>query len=274
MTVGKVGDVELFYEESGSGPSLVLVHGSWGDHNNWAAVVPLLAKTFRVVTYDRRGHSQSSQPPGQGSVTQDVEDLAGLIELLDLGPAFVAGNSFGALITLRLAIAHPDLIRGFAAHEPPGIGLLADDPEYASMLQGFGSRIGAVAAMLEGRRDAEAAELFVETIALGPGSWKMLPVEHQATFVRNAPTYLDEIRDHEALDIDLQQLQTYAGPALLTQGDQSPPMFVPVLDRVQAVLPQSERRTYIGAGHVPHTTHPMEYATTLTEFVEGADGRP
>jgi len=273
MTTVSVGDAELFYEEAGSGPSLVLVHGSWADHSGWAAVVPLLAATYRVVTYDRRGHSQSSQPPGQGSINEDVEDLAGLIRLLNLQPALVAGNSFGALITLRLAGAHPDLLRGLAVHEPPGLGLLAGDAEYAPMLQGFGERAAAVATLLEQEQNAEAAELFVETIALGPGSWTQLPAEQQATFIRNAQTFFDEMREPDALDLDLQQLHTYAGPVLLTQGDQSPPMFAPVLDRIQAVLPQSERQTYLGAGHVPHMTHPEDYANTLTGYAVAAEGQ-
>ena len=81
-----------------------------------------------MLTYDRRGHSQSERLSGQGSVREDVADLAALIEDLRLAPAWVAGNSFGASITLRLAGERPDLLRGLIAHEPPLLSLLADDP--------------------------------------------------------------------------------------------------------------------------------------------------
>lgn len=40
---------------------MVLIHGSWGDHANWQAVVPGLSESFRVLTYDRRGHSKSEK---------------------------------------------------------------------------------------------------------------------------------------------------------------------------------------------------------------------
>ncbi len=266
MAMVSVGEVELCYQESGDGPSLVLVHGSWGEHSNWARVQPLLATSFRVVSYDRRGHGQSSQPPGQGSVHEDVEDLAELIRVLDLAPALVVGSSFGALITLRLAGTHPDLLRGLAAHEPPGVGLLAGRAEYAPLLELFTARVAAVAKLLEEEQRLEAAELFVETIALGPGGWGQLPAELQATYVRNGPTFLDETRDPDASNLDLQQLKSYTGPALLTQGDQSPPMFTQVLDMVHASLPQAERRTYEGASHVPQMTHPELLARTLTEW--------
>src|SRR4051794_21850733 len=97
MSTARVNDVELYYELSGAGDPLVLVHGSWGDHHNWDPVVAALADSFRVLTFDRRGHSASERPPGQGSVFEDADDLTELIEHLDLAPAHVAGNSFGAV---------------------------------------------------------------------------------------------------------------------------------------------------------------------------------
>ena len=51
--------------------TVVLVHGSWGDHHNWDAVAPMLARSFRVLTYDRRGHS-----PGAGHVPHATQPAA------------------------------------------------------------------------------------------------------------------------------------------------------------------------------------------------------
>ena len=86
---------------------MVMVHGSWEDHHNWNAVVPLLSQSFEVVTFDRRGHSQSQTGSGKGSFAEDADDLAGLIEQLGLAPAHVVGNSGGAAIALRLAAMRP-----------------------------------------------------------------------------------------------------------------------------------------------------------------------
>ena len=61
-----VNGANLFYELIGSGDPLVLVHGSWVDHNSWQFVVPDLMRSFRVLTYDRRGHSLSERPLGKG----------------------------------------------------------------------------------------------------------------------------------------------------------------------------------------------------------------
>jgi pimeloyl-ACP methyl ester carboxylesterase len=266
MPTIRVNGRSLYYEEQGAGPGVIFVHGAWVDHGSWAAVVGPLASQFRAVTYDRRGHSRSERSSEQGSAEQDAADLIELIERLDLAPVFVVGNSFGGLIALRVAATRPDLLRGLSIHEPPGFPLLADEPQMRPMLEGVGERISAVRALLEDGKDAEAAEQFAETVALGPGMWKQLPPDRQATWVENAPTYLDDLRDPDGLNVDLDALSSYAQPTLLTQGDQSPPLFTPVLDRLQSVLPHAERHTYVGAGHIPQLTHPREFAADVADW--------
>ena len=115
----KVDGVALYYELEGSGEPLALVHGSWGDATNWRFVVPGLAESFRVLAYDRRGHSRSEPPDQPGSVDEDGDDLAALLEALDLAPAHVATNSWGGNIALRLATRRPDVFRSLSCHEPP-----------------------------------------------------------------------------------------------------------------------------------------------------------
>lgn len=267
MATAKVNDVRLFYELSGTGKvPLVLVHGSWGSHHDWDLVVPRLADAFRVLTYDRRGHSQSERPTGQGSVREDVADLAALIEHLELMPAWVVGNSFGASITLRLAGERPDLCRGLSGHEPPLFSLLADDPRMSPMLLDVQNKIGSVIERLASGDHAGATEQFVETVALGPGTWRTMPPDTQHVAIENASTFLDEARDPDQLAFDLDWISGFSRPVLLTLGDQSPPTFAPVISRLSGALPHAEVVTLPGAGHVPHSTHPDAYVDTIIGF--------
>ena len=57
MPTESLNGVRIFYERQGVGPPIVLVHGSWGDHHNWDAVVPALAREDHVIRVIRRGHS-------------------------------------------------------------------------------------------------------------------------------------------------------------------------------------------------------------------------
>lgn len=265
----RVNGVRIAYVDTGgAGTPVVLVHGSWGSHHNWDSVVPGLAEHFRVVAYDRRGHSDSGRPSGQGHFSEDVADLAALIEQLGIAPAWVVGSSSGAAMTVKLAAARPEVLRGIVVHEPPIFGLLeagspearATDAMEAGPLAEVGQRIAA-------GDHAGAAEQFVEQVALGPGSWAQLPDALRTMMVANAPTYLDELHDTEWKVVDETRLARYDGPALLTSGDQSPPMFQPIERRLARLLPQAERTTYAGAGHVPHVTHPEEYVARLVGFI-------
>lgn len=267
MATAHINGVQLFYELSGTGEvPLVLVHGSWVSHHSWDLVVPRLVQSFRVLAYDRRGHSESQRPTAQGSVREDVADLAALIEHLGLAPTWVAGNSFGASITIRLAGERPDLFRGFIAHEPPLFSLLAGDPAVAPMLEEVGGRIAAVVERIASGDHAGAAEQFVETVALGPGTWAQLPPDLQQTFIENALTFLDEANDPEQLAFDLQWINAFPLPSLLTTGDQSPPTFAPVVNKLADVLPSVAVVTFPGAGHIPHATHPDAYVEAIMAF--------
>src|SRR5919108_2481474 len=91
----RVNGVELYYEVFGEGDPLVLAHGGWGDHNSWRLVVDEFARSYQVVAYDRRGHSQSDHSTPADVIRAHEEDLGALIEELGLAPAHVAGSSIG-----------------------------------------------------------------------------------------------------------------------------------------------------------------------------------
>jgi pimeloyl-ACP methyl ester carboxylesterase len=267
MAMVTVNGVRLGYEGHGTAEiPLVLVHGSWLARRNWDLMVPHLAESFRVITYDRRGHGESERPSGQGSVREDVADLAALIERLGLAPAWVAGQSFGGAITLRLAGQRPDLLQGIIAHEPGLFSLVADDPAVAPMLEGFARTSAAVTERIAAGDHAGAAEQFVEE-ALGPGLWSRFPREMRQMMIEHAPTYLDEASDPDQLVFDLEWLRGFSRPTLLTQGAQSAPAFPPVIAKLAEALPSAEVRTFAGAGHPIQTEQPEAFAEAITSFV-------
>jgi pimeloyl-ACP methyl ester carboxylesterase len=267
MPVGTVNGTRLFYETVGDGPPLLMIHGSWGDHHNWDAVAPQLAESFRVTRYDRRGHSRSVAPPEQGTVHDDANDAAGLIETVADEPAFVVGNSFGTIVALHLACTRPELVRRLVGHEPPLVRLLDADPPATALSAGFWERANAVIAKLDAGDWDGGAKQFVEDIAMGPGMWEQLPGDLRRLFVDQGPTWLGEMRDPDALSIDLALLQRFDRPTLLSQGTTSPPMFSAIIDRLAGTLPNASRHTFTGAGHVPHLSHPADYVNTVRAFM-------
>lgn len=267
MAYVEVNGARLFHEVTGDGEPLVVVHGSWSDHASWMGVVPGLARSFRVVTYDRRGHSASEAPPGRGSRRQDEDDLAGLIEGLGLAPVHVAANSFGASTALGLSTRRPELFRSLAVHEPPLMSIVADDTELRPTMGTLQERIDRVLGELRGGDLNGGARRFVEEVAFGPGTWDQLPDPLRQTFIRNAPTFLDEQSDPEWAAIDLESFGRLDRPVLLTRGDMSPPWFPRIIESLAAALPSARTHVFAGAGHAPHVTHPAEYVSVLTDFL-------
>src|ERR1700734_348796 len=98
ITVGKENssDIELYYEDHGSGQPIVLIHGYPLSGASWEKQVPaLLDAGYRVITYDRRGFGKSSQPTSGYDYDTFAADLNTLLEHLDLRDTVLAGHSMG-----------------------------------------------------------------------------------------------------------------------------------------------------------------------------------
>jgi pimeloyl-ACP methyl ester carboxylesterase len=267
MSIVTVNGLRLAHETSGTGEiPLVMVHGAFESRRTWDEVVPHLADLFRVLTYDRRGFGESEQSSGRGGFREHVADLGALIENLDLAPAWVAGQSDGANISLRLAGERPDLLRGVIAHEPGAISLVADDPAVAPMLEDLPELVAEITEQIESGDHAGAAERFVEE-ALGEGLWARFPPWFRQDVIENAPNTLDDLSDPEGSDFDLEWVREFTRPALLTLGDQTAPMYPPMIAKIAEAMPAAEVRKFTGAGHPVQAEQPERFAEAINTFV-------
>lgn len=120
MTKMELNGVNVFFEEHGSGPALVLVHGLGGTGRGiWLKLIPELSKDHRVITYDLRGSGQSEVPIGEYTIDLLTEDLHALVEALDLPVLSLMGHSMGGSIVLDYAATHPERVRAVVAVGAP-----------------------------------------------------------------------------------------------------------------------------------------------------------
>ncbi len=268
MPFVRVNDVDLFtQDEHQTGEAAVLVHGSWDDHTAWNAVAPLLSERFRVVRYDRRGYGRTERPAGPRLRRQDEDDLAGLIEALGCAPAHVVGYSFGASTALGLALRRPELLCSLTIHEPPLIGAASEDSRLRPQLDEVQATIRSAAAQLRDGDVVGGAKRFVDDVALGPGAWQALPPEVREQVVRNAPGFLGDIEDPRSADLDLAAGARIGCPVLVTWGSESPPWLRAIASFVAGRIDGAQARQLEGSGHLPHMTHPREYAGVVEEFL-------
>jgi pimeloyl-ACP methyl ester carboxylesterase len=133
-----------------------------------------------------------------------------------------------------------------------------------------------VLSLIESGAREEAARLFVDAVALGPGAWEQLPQPARATFVDNADSFLDEQRTPGWDDLDLAGLARASDSVAvrLSQGTQrAPAPFGRVLDVIESAVHVERRVSIDGAGHVPHLTHPQLVADHLVDVAKTASSR-
>src|SRR5688500_12364978 len=102
MAVIRARGLEIAYERRGEGPPLVFVHGGAQDGRVWQPQLADLADEFTVVTWDEPGAGGSSDVPEDFGLADYAHCLARLIEALELGPAHVAGLSWGGTVVQEL----------------------------------------------------------------------------------------------------------------------------------------------------------------------------
>ncbi len=105
-------DIDVAWFEVGRGEPLILIHGLADDHRAWRRALPRLMLRHRVLMYDLRGHGGTSLGRPDGSLKQLGSDLACLMDSVGIDSADVAGFSLGGTIAMRMAIDHPERIRG------------------------------------------------------------------------------------------------------------------------------------------------------------------
>jgi pimeloyl-ACP methyl ester carboxylesterase len=106
--------IELNFEILGEGTPVVLIHGFPFDHSLWEDVIPLLKEHARLILPDLRGFGKSPIPDGVYSMRLMAEDIAALLDKLNIQKAVLAGHSMGGYISLAFAHAYPDRVAGLA----------------------------------------------------------------------------------------------------------------------------------------------------------------
>lgn len=165
----EVNGTRLYYQQSGEGPDVVLIHAVTSNQAVWVftgLIDTLAADGYRVTTYDLRGHGASARPATGYTSAAMAEDLRGLHAALDLKPALVVGHSFGGVVGLHTALLAPECIRGVILSDSFFPGLRQSEPNYGKPnvwvdLRGTFEQVG-----IELPETIDFAYLFRSTVGL------------------------------------------------------------------------------------------------------------
>jgi pimeloyl-ACP methyl ester carboxylesterase len=180
----KVNGAELYYAVRGSGPPLLLIHGTGADSSCYDELAEGLARDFRVLTYDRRGWSRSPRPAGwvKTSIEEQADDAAWLLRATGHAPALVFGSSSGGLIALALVLRNPDVVRGAILHEPSLFTALPRD----FVQEQFAEMNGLIEQAVGSRGPRAGHEAFVGALAGARGLAAVADAERRERWFANS----------------------------------------------------------------------------------------
>jgi pimeloyl-ACP methyl ester carboxylesterase len=247
----------LHVVRSGTGPVMLLVHGSATDHGTWSIqLASPLKEHLSLWAYDRRA-------AGAPSVGQHADDAAELLREAG-GPAWICGSSFGAVVALEVMRRDPELLRGAILIEPP---MAASDAAHPPA----GDFVASLDATAAAEGPEAAAEKFLREV-LGEAAFERIPRAFRARSMSMWP----QIRaDSQALSryapryAELAQVRV---PALLLGGERSASYFRPTLEALASALPAARLEIVRGAGHMLHAEAPRRFSELVLSMV-GEQGR-
>jgi pimeloyl-ACP methyl ester carboxylesterase len=265
----ELGQSRLYYEISGDGSPVVLIHGGLLDLRMWDPQMEAFTARYRVLRYDASSHGRSVTPP---DAYFDHEDLDRLLTHLDIDRAVLVGLSMGGRIAIDLALEHPDRVEALVVVGPGLGGFRFDSPEVQA------ARPEAIEAWGAGDWD-RVTEIFQRQWTDGPHRApedvdpevrETVRTMIRATLERAADGQVTEGRTMDPPAID--RLDELDVPTLVIVGELDMPDIHEIADLLVAKNPNAERIEIDGVAHMVNLESPDEFNRTVLEFLTRVHG--
>ena len=252
---------------AGSGPSLILVHGTTADHRTWRVLGPMLAPRHAVHAIDRRGRGDSGDDEGPYSIGLELDDLAAVADTLAAetgGPVDVLGHSLGGRIALGASLRTPSIRRVIAYESAPGSTLRAPG-ERDELLEALRDDLA------RGDNDALLARFMTDAVGMPPAdlaAFRADPIWPLRSAA--APTIVRELDAADAdPEVSMDALAAVRVPVLQVAGSASPSSFRLAAAALDTRLADGRLVIVEGARHAAHHSHPAELLAHVEAFLTG-----
>ena len=246
--VSTADGVELAVWTTGSGPALVMVHGSIADHTTFGPFIEVLREQFTTYAMDRRGFGASTDRPDY-TIEAEFADVAAVVDTVARrvsGPVGLWGHSYGA----NCAMGGAALTAGVShliLYEPSlGLSYPAGSIDRIEAALELGDDEGAIISML--REVMEMGNDDIDALRRDPFWPSRVALAH---------TLPRECRTEEDWVYLPGQFDTISAPTLLLSGSQSEPSMVAATERAARAIPLAQIHQLLGHGHLAHRTDPQ-----------------
>jgi len=255
----------LAYAEAGSGPPLVMIHGTLGDQRSWAGQIDAFGAQYHAMAVSLR-HCWPGEwtDGGDFTIARHTADIAEFIKGLGEGPVRLIGHSRGGHIAFRVAQHHPQLIDTLVLLEPGGE--LDETLGGAPPAGKQGTAFSKAAALIAEGKIEEGLTVVAEHTG-GPGAWAKRSEARKTVNRDNARTLLGQANEnrkpYSRAEAEGIRLRT-----LLVGGNQSQPQFGRILDALESTMPNATRVTIPNAAHSVQADNPKDFNAAVLAFLE------
>lgn len=251
---------EFSVDDSGQGAALVLLHGFPLDRTMWAQQIARFSASHRVVAVDLRGFGQSPAREVTATMGDMAEDVAAVLDALQLGPVVLCGLSMGGYVALAFQEGHRGLLRGLILCDTRAI---ADTPEAAKA-----RRVTADRVIKEGTSflaDTMLPKLFAEKTAIMQPEIvegvRGVILAANPVGVAAAARGMAERKDYSS---DLASIDI---PTLVIVGEHDAISPVVEMTAIALRMPQAELRVIPNAGHMAPLENPAAVSGAVDAFL-------
>lgn len=243
------------YLKIGTGPSLVVVHGSLGTGDEWLPVALELAQYFTCYLLDRRGRGRSGDSIAY-SLDKEIEDIKAVLDVA--GPdAFLLGHSYGAICAIETANKYP--VAKLVLYEPPlPITGTVVGPAFEDFKQAIATNQLENALIIMLTRLVNISDDQLKGLQQSP-FWNDM--------VELSPTVVRELQVIEGLDHGVERFSNLSSPTLLIMGTETAPHHITAIRALQTTLPNTQTVEFPGQGHDAHLLITKEFSNEVMEFL-------
>jgi len=254
----------LYYETSGKGPALVLIHAGFLDSRMWDIQFQLFSENYRVIRYDVRGFGKSDVARTKFS---DYKDLCRILDHLEAKTASLVGVSNGGGIASDFAVEYPSMVDHLVLVSPGMSGYKFSGPEEEKLWEEFDKQ-------MKPQEEADREGRAADAVEIDVTAWA--PAQTLANRERITQIAMDNFHVHVENPWKLQvppeprtweRLSNIRVPTLLIIGDRDVPAQILMVDNIHTHIPGSKKVLIQGADHIVNMSKPDEFNRTVLEFL-------
>ena len=260
------------YEESGAGPTMVLVPGSCSTGAAWRPIIAAWGNRFRCVTTSLLGYGGTAErrTPRDPSLSHEAEALESVIRKAG-GHVHLVGHSFGGLVALAVALRDRVKLASLAVIEAPAVIMLEGSGEIQH-IRAFGEMTGAYfAAFKDG--NADAIETLIDFFG-GAGTFASWPPRVRTYAVATTPVNILDWESAFGYPLPAETLAQVRIPTLVIRGGESHSAMQRVNELLSERMIRATLATIEGASHFMIATHADEVARLVAQHANHADAMP